>query len=558
MTDRGWAEMDNSREYRYLQVFHQVTRMISMVRDSHQVMTNIVHSLPELLAIDACTIRLLDQASGTFVLGAAAGLSPEYLARPDVDSRETIAAVASSHPVAMSAVADSPHRSFREAALREGIESVLTLPISFQERVIGIMRLLTRTPRVFAGDEILFSVALAEQVGIAISNGRMFRQLEQQVDFLHELQSISQLVNSTLDLDRVLQTIVELLPRSLRAQGCTIRLLTPQSKDLVLAASAGLSREYLDRGEVVDEKNTIQALRGEAVAIQDVARDDRVQYHEHMEKEGIRSLLAVPIKVMDEVIGIIRVLARERRSFSQTEIDFSLAVAEAGGSAITNARTYRKITLLFNQIEEHERFLANILDCIRPQLLVVDRQGRAVMANRAFLETNGLQESEVLGMEYGRLCQAGEGDQPCPMQQVMATGRMAISVQQVQAEDGTRWYERTATPMTGESGAIEFVIEIIRDITAQRRLEAEQAERSKLAGVIEMAGAVAHEINSPLFAALGTAQMMEGDLIGSELEEDIGTVVRNLKTISELTAKMTVMTGYSSRDYVGETRIVDL
>jgi len=106
--------------------------------------------------------------------------------------------VASGHPVALSVVADSPHRPFREAALREGIESVLTLPIAFQERVIGIMRLLTRTPRVFAEDEILFSVALAEQVGIAISNGRMFRQLEQQVDFLHELQSISQLVNSTL------------------------------------------------------------------------------------------------------------------------------------------------------------------------------------------------------------------------------------------------------------------------------------------------------------------------------------------------------------------------
>jgi C4-dicarboxylate-specific signal transduction histidine kinase len=112
--------------------------------------------------------------------------------------------------------------------------------------------------------------------------------------------------------------------------------------------------------------------------------------------------------------------------------------------------------------------------------------------------------------------------------------------------------------MTGDSGEVEFVIEIIRDITAQRRLEAEQAERSKLAGVIEMAGAVAHEINSPLFAALGTAQMLEGDLAGGELEEDIGTVVRNLKTISELTAKMTIMTGYSSRDYVGETRIVNL
>ena len=105
---------------------------------------------------------------------------------------------------------------------------------------------------------------------------------------------------------------------------------------------------------------------------------------------------------------------------------------------------------------------------------------------------------------------------------------------------------------------MEFVIEIIRDLTAQRRLEVEQVERSKLEGVIETAGAVAHEINSPLFAALGTAQLLEIDLVGSEHEENIATVVRNLKSIGDLTAKMTAMTGYRSREYVGETRIVAL
>lgn len=542
----------------YIQVFQRVTRMISMVHDPRQVMEIIVRSLPELLAIDACTIRLLDQASGGLVLGAAFGLSEEYLGRPDVDSRETLGMVASGHPVALNDVAGSPHRSFREAALREGIEAVLTLPISFQERVIGIMRLLTRNRRAFAEEEIAFAMALAEQVGIAIANGRMYRQLAQQVEFLRELQAISQLVNSTLDLDRVLSTIVELLPRSLQAQGCTIRLLTPKSKELELAAAAGLSREYLDRGEVVDEKNTIQALNGEAVAIHDVTADDRVLYHEHMVREGIRSLLAVPIKVMDEVIGIIRILAREPRQFSEAEINFSLAVAEAGGSAITNARTYRKITLLFNQIEEHEHFLANIIDCIRPQLIVIDRQGRVVMANRAFLEASGWREGEVLGMEYRRLCRSEEEREMCPVDQVLTSGRMASSVQQLDGGDGPRWLERTATPMLGESGEVEFVIEVIRDLTAQRLLEAEKLERSKLEGVVEMAGAVAHEINTPLFAALGTAQMLESDLAGAAEEEDVRTVIRNLKAISELTAKMTAMTGFSSREYVGETRIVSL
>lgn len=385
-----------------------------------------------------------------------------------------------------------------------------------------------------------------------------FRQLEHQVNFLREVHAISKLVNSTLDLDTVLQTIVELLPRSMGAQGCTIRLLTPQSNRLVLAASSGLSREYLERGEVVDEQNTIRALQGEPVAIFDVEKDDRIIYHEHMGREGIKSLLAVPIKAKDEVIGIIRVLARESRDFSDAEINFSLTVAEVGGAAITNASTYRKITLLFNQIEEQERFLTNILDCIRPQLLVVDRNHHVVMANHAFLQAHGREEAEILGIDYGRLCRKEEEGDPCPVDQVLVSGQMASVVQKVEDKDGPHWYERTATPMANAAGEMEFVIEIIRDLTAQRRLEAERAERGKLEGVIEMAGTVAHEINSPLFAALGTAQLLETDLAGSDHEEDLRTIVRNLKNISELTAKMAAMTGYRSREYVGETRIIAL
>ncbi len=112
--------------------------------------------------------------------------------------------------------------------------------------------------------------------------------------------------------------------------------------------------------------------------------------------------------------------------------------------------------------------------------------------------------------------------------------------------------------MLGADGEVEYVIEVIRDLTAQRRLEEEQAERSKLEGVIELAGTVAHEINSPLFAALGTAQLLEGDLGDDEQVEDIRTIVRNLKVIGELTAKMASMTGYRGKEYVGETRIIDL
>ena len=384
------------------------------------------------------------------------------------------------------------------------------------------------------------------------------QELELQVDYLREIQAISRLVNSTLDLDAVLTTIVELLPRSMNAHGCTIRLLTPESNRLELAASFGLSQEYLDRGEVVDEQNTIMALQGEPVGIVDVAADERVLYHDHMVREGIKSLLAVPIKVKDEVIGIIRILARQRRNFNQAEISFSLAVAEVGGAAIINAGTYRKITLLFNQIEEHERFLGNIIDCIGAQLLVFDRQLRVVVANRAFLTDHGLTEAEALGMSYGQLCQVKGEEKCCPVDTVLFSGEPARAVQERQENGGVRWYERTATPLKNAAGEVEYVIEIIHDITAERRLKSAEAERVKLEGVVELAGTVAHEINSPLFAALGMAQLLQDDALSGENREAVETIVRNLKSIAELTAKMARMTGYRNRDYAGGARIMDL
>jgi PAS domain S-box-containing protein len=552
--------MKPGNELKYLKVFQKVTRLISMVLDHQQVMDTIVRELPGLFDIDAATIRLLDSSTNTFVMGAAHGLSMEYLSRSHIDTEETMAMINSGYPVAKTDVDKDTHFSDQAVVSQEGIKSVLTLPILFQDSVIGILRLLTRRNRIFTMEEISFSMALAEQVGIAISNGRMFQEMENQIDFMKDVQDISTLVNSTLDLDVILQTIVERLPRSLNCKACTIRLLRPETNQLELVASHGLSQEYQRRGQVESEKNIAMALTGSPVSIFDVSRDERVQYKDDMEKEGIKSLLAIPLKVKGGmVIGIIRVLSSFHHCFTSSEINFAVTIAEISGTAIQNARNYRQITLLFNQVEESERFVANILNCIRPQLLVVDKSRHLVLANRVFLSAMGKEENEVLGSDYQRLWEGQDctGEQ-CPVERVLATGQAASYEHQIVKQDGTHWVERTASPMLDDKGEVEFVIEVIRDITAKRQLEQEHLERIKLQGVVELAGAVAHEINSPLFAALGTAQLLEEDVEPKELADDVRTIIRNLKTISELTKKMTSMTGFESRDYVGDTKIIEL
>ena len=548
---------EQSKEQRYLQVYQKVTRLISMVLDHQQVMDTIVRMLPEQLDVDACSIRLLDSSTNTFVLGAAHGLSMEYLSRRSIDTDETMKVIKSGFPVAKVDLDEDPTYSDREAAAREGIKSVLTLPILFQDSIIGIMRLLTKTNRVFTSGEISFSMALAEQVGLAISNSRMFKEMENQMDFINEVQEISKVVNSTLDLDTILQSIVERLPVSLQAKACTIRLLNPQSNYLELVAANGLSETYLRRGKVEKEKNTVMALSGEPVAIYDVVGDDRVRYKVHMKEEGIKSLLALPIKVRGEIIGVLRILTDEHRCFTSSEVNFAVTVAEASGAAIQNARTYTKITLLFNQIEENERFLTDILDCIRPQLIVLDRNKHVVLANRVFLETIGRSEAEVLGMEYYDLCPVEQGENVCPADTVLKEGKLVTFTHSQNIDGEMRWIERSASPMLGNDGQVDYVVEIIRDVTERKQFEEEQMERVKLQGVVDLAGTVAHEINSPLFAALGTAQLMEDDLEDEEQINDVKMIIRNLKTISELTKKMTTMTGFERREYVGDVSIVE-
>lgn len=547
------------KEQKYLKVFQKVTKMTSMVLDHQQVMDTIVCSLPDLLSVDAATIRLLDTDTGQFVMGAAHGLSAEYLSRMSIDTEETIEMIRSGYPVAKTDLNLKEGNLDQELVQNEGIKSVLTLPILFQDTIIGMLRLLTREKRVFTADEISFAMALGEQVGIAISNSRMFSEMGNQVTFMKEVQEISNLVSSSLDLSIILDTIVERLPQALGCKGCSIRLLQSQRNQLELVASYGLSKTYLERGRVENEKNVEAALSGDPVSIYDVSNDARIIYKTNMEEEGIKSLLSIPIKAGGDIIGVLRILSDVARCFTSGEINFAVTAAEVGGVAIRNGKTYQQITLLFNQIEENERFLANILDCIRPQLLVVDKEKHLILVNQVLQDVMDCSENDLLGIPYETLWVDRDYDEAdCPVSKVLDTGQSATFTHKTLQNDKVLWMERTASPMIGSDGKVEYVIEVIRDITAKKQLEEEQLKRVKLQGVIELAGTVAHEINSPLFAALGTAQLLEEDLEDKDLIDDVKTIVRNLKEIGVLTKKMTSMTGFESRDYVGDAKIVEI
>lgn len=547
------------KEHDYLEVFQEVTRCISMLHDPHEVMELVVRRLPDLLEVDAATIRLLDDSTNSFVLQAAHGLSREYLSRPTIDTKKVMEELRRGQPMANTDLVFPCDEDSSLSVQKEGIKSALSLPILYREKVIGLLRLLTRVAKTFSAAETAFAMSLAEQVGIAITNSNLILEQQNQLAYFREMRVISRLVNSTLDLEQILKAIVDKLPQIMHVKGCTIRLIDPATNRLELAAASGLSEHYLNRGSIGKEDSIFRALQGEPVAIYDATSDPRVNYHEAIAAEGIKSILAIPIRNELEVIGVVRLLTDTHHTFSESEINFAVTVAEEGGNAIQKARTYRKITLLFNQIEEHERFLQTIMDSLWLSVLVLDPAKRVVMANRMFLELNNLQEHDVLGRSYDAVSPWPVGDDANgPIDQVLASHGSVAVLDRLETSSGLSWFERHLTPIIRDDKQIEFVIEAVRDITDQKLLEQERLARMKLQGVVEMAGTAAHQLNSPLFAALGTAQLLLDDLKEQEHREELEMIIRNLKTLAALTREMTEATGFESREYVGETRIVDL
>lgn len=327
-----------SKEKEYLSVFQKVTRAVSSSLQLNEVLDMIVRTLPEVMGLKAATIRLLDESGKYLELVAAHGLSERYLSRGPVDMEENIREALDEKPVAIVDVSTDPRVHYRKEAEEEGIKSMLTLPVIARGKVIGILRLLTAQLRNFTQQDIDFAAALAEQCGTAIENARMYERQYKEANYLNALQDIAKAVSSTLDVQEVMDLIVRRIAGATNTDAATISLLDSSSRRLELVASYGLSDKYRKKGPVDAEKSVADALQGIPVAIYDVTSDPRIVYQKEAKQEGICSMLAIPMSFRGTVIGVMRVLTKEHRTFHEDEIEFATALAEQAAMAMEYAK----------------------------------------------------------------------------------------------------------------------------------------------------------------------------------------------------------------------------
>ncbi|MBL7209609.1 MAG: GAF domain-containing protein [Dehalococcoidia bacterium] len=157
------------------------------------------------------------------------------------------------------------------------------------------------------------------------------------------LYDIAQKLNSGLAPDEVLHTIVEALCHAAGAKGCSLMLLTPDQQQVLHTVAYGLSDRYVRKGPVRVDAAIAQALKGKPVTILDAMSDPRVQYREQAKREGVASMLSLPLTRRGKVIGIVRIYTSERRRFSAQDAEFFGALANLGAVALERAELHESL-----------------------------------------------------------------------------------------------------------------------------------------------------------------------------------------------------------------------
>ena len=162
-------------------------------------------------------------------------------------------------------------------------------------------------------------------------------------NYYQSLYEVASVLNSEHAPEAILLAIVERVAKATGAKACSLMLLTPDRKVLLHTVAYGLSDWYLRKGPIIADKSIAEALKGKPVAVLNAAADERVMYREQAKKEGIVSILSVPVRLRGAVVGVLRVYTSQPYRFTKEDFYFVEAVANFGAIALENARLYETL-----------------------------------------------------------------------------------------------------------------------------------------------------------------------------------------------------------------------
>jgi signal transduction protein with GAF and PtsI domain len=323
----------------YFEKLCELCKAFGTARNRRELLEMIFASAMEILEGKAACLYLLEPGKPELMPVAQKGLSENYFrSKQSMLVQKIVPLVLKKGFFYCRDAAADPKLEYPKAKKAEGIASILAVPVLVKGDNIGVFCLFTATPKDFTPEEKQFLALLAQQGGGVMEHARLIDHLHRETQLFFDL-AVN--LSSSLEVKGILYAMTADLAKALGVMGSSIRLLDETKETLELVAAFGLSKKYLQKGPVSAQKSIAQGMKnGKPVIILNAATDRRVQYRAMNKEEGIVTILSVPIKTKEKVIGVLRLYSKAPRHFTAEEIKLVTALAYLGGLAIQNASLY--------------------------------------------------------------------------------------------------------------------------------------------------------------------------------------------------------------------------
>ncbi|MCL5040080.1 MAG: ATP-binding protein [Firmicutes bacterium] len=330
----------------------------------------------------------------------------------------------------------------------------------------------------------------------------LLEEIQRKVTGVMALHDLSRIVNASLSLEKVINTVLRTAGRTLHGRAALLLLEESQDSLEVYEVNRYEPVRRVDLGQNPSSRSVLEkkpvVLLGE-----NVLRD--------LGHPPVGAFLSVPLLMGGRAIGALEVRRFRSAPFLQEEISLLSVIASQAALALENARLFRQLESQLAEISELKAFNDLVIQNVSHAILVVGNDGWVRLANPAAINAYrdlGFEASDLLTQPYAEFIRAAgwrshlletlHSGQPLSVQNSHVWGPAHSAI----------WETRTA-PLRDSSGRQVGALAFFKDVTRQRQLEQQMLRTEKLAAVGELAAGAAHEIRNPLTAIRGFVQLLQ-------------------------------------------------
>jgi signal transduction histidine kinase len=354
---RGNRSEGLEARYERLKLLYQVSNVIHSTLDPNQALELIVREAVRVMHASSGSVALLNPTTGLLEIQAARGLPPRA-ARLKLRLGEGVTGwvARTGKPARVRDVREDA----RYVAIRPGVRSELAVPLEVNGEVRGTLNVDSNRCDAFSAVDQELLQELAVQASKVIHHTWLYEQLRLKARLFESLVSVGQTINSTLNLDDALRVITREACQLMNARMSSLLLLDDTGQWLDLRAHHGAGDAYVRKPRLSIEESLVGVVVRRKRPVQDdnVQASSRYQNVELARKEGLVSLLSVPLVFQGVAIGALSVYTGQPHLFSNEEIQILAALADLSAIAIEKTRLHERIVGAEEQMRRSEKLSA--------------------------------------------------------------------------------------------------------------------------------------------------------------------------------------------------------